>query len=58
MDLSKRSMNVNNVRIYVTGLLGGGCAKKETTMAKERSWKEPGMVALTSTETNTVFGLH
>jgi hypothetical protein len=27
-------------------------------MAKERWWKAPGMVALTSTETNTVFGLH
>jgi hypothetical protein len=32
------------------GLLGGGCAEKETTMAKERWWKAPGMVALTSTE--------
>jgi hypothetical protein len=27
-------------------------------MADERWWKAPGMVALTSTETNTVFGLH
>jgi hypothetical protein len=27
-------------------------------MAEERWWKAPGMVALTSTETNTVFGLH
>jgi hypothetical protein len=27
-------------------------------MAKERLWKEPRMVALTSTETNTVFSLH
>jgi hypothetical protein len=27
-------------------------------MAEERWWKAPGKVALTSTETNTVFGLH
>jgi hypothetical protein len=27
-------------------------------MAEERWWKAPGMVALTSTETNTIFGLH
>ena len=46
------------MNIYIAGLLRGGCAKKETTMAEERWWKEPGMVALTSTETNTVFGLH
>jgi hypothetical protein len=35
-----------------------GYAEKETTMAKERWWKGPRKVALTSTETNTVFGLH
>jgi hypothetical protein len=52
-------MNVNNImNIYIAGLLRGGCAEKETTMAEERWWKAPGMVALTSTETNTVFGLH
>ena len=39
-------------------MLGGGCAEKETTMAKERWWKAPGMVVLTSTKTNIVFGLH
>ena len=27
-------------------------------MAEERWWKAPGKVALTSTETNTIFGLH
>jgi hypothetical protein len=27
-------------------------------MAEERWWKAPGMVALTSTETNIIFGLH
>jgi hypothetical protein len=52
-------MNVNNImNIYIAGLLRGGCTEKETTMAEERWWKAPGMVALTSTETNTVFGLH
>jgi len=38
------------VNIYTALLLGGGCAEKETTMADERWWKAPGMVALTSTE--------
>jgi hypothetical protein len=51
-------MNIYIYIIYIVELLGGGCAKKETTMAKERWWKAPGMVVLTSTETNTVFGLH
>jgi hypothetical protein len=52
-------MNVNNImNIYIAGLLRGGCAEKETTMVEERWWKAPGMVALTSTKTNTVFGLH
>jgi hypothetical protein len=27
-------------------------------MVGERQWKAPRMVALTSTENNTVFGLH
>ena len=35
-----------------------GCAEKETTMAAKRWWKALGKVALNSTETNTVFGLH
>jgi hypothetical protein len=35
-----------------------GYAKKETTMAEERWLKAPGKVALTSTETNIIFGLH
>jgi hypothetical protein len=52
-------MNVNNImNIYIAGLLRGGCAEKETTMDEERWWKALGMVALTSTETNIVFGLH
>ena len=52
-------MNVNNImNIYIVRLLRGGCAEKETMMDEERWWKAPGMVALTSTETNTVFGLH
>jgi hypothetical protein len=54
-------MNVNNIMniyIYIVGLLRGGCVEKETTMAKERWWKAPGMVVLTSTKTNTVFALH
>jgi hypothetical protein len=52
-------MNVNNImNIYIAGLLRRGCAEKETTMVEERWWKALGMVALTSTETNTVFGLH
>ena len=52
-------MNVNNIiNIYIAGLLRGGCAEKETTMDEERWWKATGMVALTSIETNTVFGLH
>ena len=38
--------------------VGRGVCWKETMMADERWWKAPGMVALTSTETNTVFGLH
>jgi hypothetical protein len=36
-------------------LLRGGCADKETTMAEERWWKAPGMVALTSTEPNRIW---
>jgi hypothetical protein len=52
-------MNVNNImNIYITGLLRGGCTEKETTIDEERWWKAPGIVALTSTETNIVFGLH
>jgi hypothetical protein len=63
MDLSiKRSMNVMNYYIYIyiiyiyiyiyicIYMCEGGCAEKETTMAEERWWKAPGMVALTSTE--------
>ena len=44
--------------IYIAGLLRGGCAEKETMMAEERWWKAPGKVVLTSTKTNTAFGLH
>jgi hypothetical protein len=54
-------MNGNDIiyiYIYIAGLLRGGCAEKETTMAKERWWKAPGKVMLTSIETNIVFGLH
>jgi hypothetical protein len=54
-------MNVNNIYIYIyiyCRTAKRGYAEKETTMAKERWWKAPGKVALTSTETNTIFGLH
>jgi hypothetical protein len=52
-------MNVNDIiNIYIIVLLREGCAEKETMMAKERWWKAPRMVALTSTKTNTVSGLH
>jgi hypothetical protein len=53
-------MNVNNIiYIYIyCRTAERGYAEKETTMAEERWWKAPGKVALTSTETNTVFGLH
>jgi hypothetical protein len=49
---------VNNIMNMYCRTTERGCAEKETTMAEERRWKAPGMVALTSTETNTVFGLH
>jgi hypothetical protein len=51
-------MNVNNIMNIYCRTAERGYAEKETTMAEERWWKAPGMVALTSTETNTVFGLH
>jgi hypothetical protein len=53
-------MNVNDIYIYIyiAGLLRGGCTERKTTMAEERWWKAHGMVALTSTKTNIVFGLH
>jgi hypothetical protein len=35
-----------------------GYSEKETTMVEERWWKAPRKVALTSIETNIVFGLH
>jgi hypothetical protein len=52
------SMNVNNIMNICCWTAERGYAEKETTMAGERWWKAPRMVALTSTETNTVFGLH
>jgi hypothetical protein len=51
-------MNVNNIMNIYCRTAERGYAKKETTMDGERWWKEPGMLALTSTETNTIFGLH
>jgi hypothetical protein len=51
-------MNVNNIMNIYCRTTERGYAEKETTMAEERWWKAPGKVALTSTETNTVFGLH
>jgi hypothetical protein len=51
-------MNVNNIMNIYCRTAERGYAEKETTMAEERWWKAPGMVALTSTKTNTVFGLH
>jgi hypothetical protein len=43
-------MNVNYVMIMCCMTAGRGDVLKETTMANERWWKGPGMVALTSTE--------
>jgi hypothetical protein len=51
-------MNVTNIMNIYCRTAERGYAEKETTMAKERYWKAPGKVVLTSTETNTVFGLH
>jgi hypothetical protein len=51
-------MNVNDIMNIYCRTAERGYAEKETTMAEERWWKAPGMVALTSTETNTLFGLH
>jgi hypothetical protein len=51
-------MNVNNIMNIYCRTAERGYAEKETTMAGERRWKAPRMVALTSTENNTVFGLH
>jgi hypothetical protein len=51
-------MNVNNIINIYCRTAERGYAEKETTMAGGRWWKAPGMVALTSTKTNTIFGLH
>jgi hypothetical protein len=51
-------MNVNKIIYIYCRTAERGYAEKETTMAKERWWKALGKVALTSTKTNTVFGLH
>ena len=51
-------MNVNNIMNLYCRTVERGYAEKETTMAGERWWKAPRMAALSSTETNTVFGLH
>lgn len=56
--LWKRSMNVNNIMNIYCRTVERGYVEKETVMAGERRWKAPRMVALTSTKTNTVFGLH
>jgi hypothetical protein len=50
-------MNVNNIMNIYCRTIERGYVEKETTMAEERWWKELGKVALTSTKTNTVFGL-
>jgi hypothetical protein len=51
-------MNVNNIMNIYCKTAERGYAEKETTMAEERRWKAPRKVALTSTETNIVFGFH
>jgi hypothetical protein len=51
-------MNVNNIMNIYCRTTERGYAKKETMMAEERWWKALGKVALTSTKTNTIFGLH
>jgi hypothetical protein len=51
-------MDVNNIMNIYFRTIERGCAEKKTTMAGERWWKAPRKVSLTSTETNTVFGLH
>jgi hypothetical protein len=51
-------MNVNNIMNMYCKMAERGCDEKQTMMAEERWWKAPRMVALTSTETKTVFGLH
>jgi hypothetical protein len=51
-------MNVNNIMNIYCKTSKRGYAEKETTMAGERQWKAPRMVASTFTENNTVFGLH
>jgi hypothetical protein len=51
-------MNVNNIMNIYFQTAERGYAEKETMMDKERWWKAPGKVALTSTEINTIFGLH
>jgi hypothetical protein len=43
-------MNVNNIMNLYCRTAERGYAKKETMMAAERWWKEPGKVMLTSTE--------
>jgi hypothetical protein len=43
-------MNVNNIMNLYCRTVERGYAEKETTMAVERRWREPGKVALTSTD--------
>jgi hypothetical protein len=43
-------MNVNNIMNLYCRTAERGYVEKETTMAKERRWKAPGKVALTSTK--------
>jgi hypothetical protein len=50
-------MNVNNIMNIYCRTVERGYVEKETTMVGERWWKAPGMVALTSIETNIIFGL-
>ena len=57
MDLVKKVDECEYIYIYCR-IAERGYAEKETMMAGERWWMAPGMVALTSTETNTVFGIH
>jgi hypothetical protein len=51
-------MNVNNIMNIYCKTAERGYAEKKTMMAEERWWKAPRKVALNSTETKTIFGLH
>jgi hypothetical protein len=51
-------MNVNNIMNIYYRTAERGYVENGTMMVGERWWKATRMVVLTSTETNTIFGLH